>query len=454
MSYFVIIFCFALPCAILSAVIEPPRQGITLDSMFDFSVEVIEPIAQEGEEDVFIQPSSLLSSLVRLMDAVLCIVKGIKEEKAPQFSDDWEISFRDEFGWSSMPSVLDRPDAGSSDTSDSFLLNCSPSDMIDILSIPSPLGTAPQNLPTGNFRTRWPFLVERLQQTSNSRDIEAYEVLKLRFDRIFLDADTGISKKGKNDLKTIRKDSFRHGFREDSFEADYTSENLSQDCSEICGVYSLVKDPELGYIQGMMDLCMMLKLKGRMSNEEVFYGLSVLVEGVIQANVSNGSDLLERAFVWVQLYTHMFAQLEGLKSPTVFEKISQAFVVHDEMPIGHELGNKFYSFLLSAGMRGDPKEGMVPITDFVLLNGRAGLVSIFLANLSINLDLLETLVGEGNHFAASQIFANPFAARSKCTVESLLEKANQYLETRVGRTSFSQAVAILDAFGSRLVSSL
>lgn len=425
-----------------------------MDSILDYSVEDIQPIAQYGEEDVFIQPPSFIATLLWLIDAARCISRGGKDEAASQSSEDWELSFKNEFGWSSMPSVLDRPDAASSDTIDSFLLNCSPSDMIEILSFSSPMVKTPNNLPTGDLRTRWPFLVERLLQTSNSGDIEAYEVLKLRFDRMLLNVDTDLTTKARGDLRTIRKDSFRHGFRVESFEADYTSENLSQDCSEITGIYSLVKDPALGYIQGMMDLCMMLKLKGRMSNEDVFYGLSALVEEVIQANIKNGSDLLERAFVGVQIYTHMFAQLEGLKSPTVFEKISEAFVVHDEMPIGHELGNKFYSFLLSAGMRGDPKEGMVPITDFVLLNGRAGLISIFFANLSINLDLLESLVEKGNHFAASQIFANPFATRSKCTVESLLEKANQYLETKVGSNSFNKAVAILDAFGSRLVSSL
>jgi hypothetical protein len=172
-----------------------------------------------------------------------------------------------------------------------------------------------------------------------------------------------------------------------------------------------------------------------------------------------GEALSERAFLLMQLYTHMFSELKRLERPDVFERISLGFVTNFFMPIGHELGNKFYSFLLSGGIRGNPdsgigKEEMVPVTDFLLLHGRAGLIAIFMAHLDLNLAELEALEKKGDYGSASKLFADPYATGSKCSVESLIDKASEYLLVEVGTLSFHRAVAIIDSFATKLLAPL
>lgn len=447
-------FALCFPLSLSTALVRESTSIDDSDVLFGSLVTVESPRqVPEFETD---SSRTMFAAMMEFVETLCELAFHSKASYPIDVNEEPEEKLKKKLGWDCMPLVIDRALAENTDPSDAFLLYCSPACFSDLLEIDSENALLPSDLHSSDISVRWPWMVERLTQMY-SGSIESYETLRSRYSAL-LQSGADLPTKALLELKQIAKDSIRSGFRDLSFDDEYSREDLSVDCKEICGVYALVKEPVYGYTQGMIDLCMMLKLKGRMQNDEVFYGLTMYVESVIDLNVADGSTLTERAFVLVQLYMHLFVEMENLEKPTVFERISIAFVEEDQQPIGHELGNKFDQFLLSGGIRGNPgsqvgQEEVVPIADFVLLNGRPGLIAIFLANLSINLSVLESLMEkQGGHYEASRIFGNPFATGSACTVESLIEKANQYLMKRVGEVSFPRAIAIIDAYGKRLVS--
>lgn len=268
-----------------------------------------------------------------------------------------------------------------------------------------------------------------------------YEVQAQRFKDLM--AETSPNESVTKTMKQLEADSLRHGFPSEIFTEQYSPQQLAQDCIEVCGVYSLVVDLDFGYIQGMMDYCFAFKLFGKMSNEEAFYGLQAIAQAV--ARVSDGPATLdERSFIKSQLYIHMFAELNQLESPNVFEMIDTATTQQAEMLPGHLLSHAFNTFMLSAGFRGNPARvtpvDLAPVVDFVLSEGRPGLVACFFGGLQLNMAHIEGHLQSGRFFHAAEFVSDPFADGSSITVDDLLAAARAYMTRSVGSLSFRAAV--------------
>jgi hypothetical protein len=256
-------------------------------------------------------------------------------------------------------------------------------------------------------------------------------------------------------LIQIRKDSERHGFKHSDFEAPLTLETVTTDCIEVCAVYAIVADPAGGYIQGMMDYCFAFKVIGRMTNEEAFYGLTAMSK-VIARLVVPGTILSDRTFVYGQLFLHMYAEMNELEHPNLFEMIDSSAIHEQDMLPGHILANGFDAFTISAGFRADPKAfdsftKLAPLMDFIIRNGRAGLIAAFFAGLDYHRQNMEALVLSNKFNDAVRFVADPFSAGGPASLADLVSRAELYVNRAVGAVPFPTAVRIIDLLALDLV---
>ena len=229
-----------------------------------------------------------------------------------------------------------------------------------------------------------------------------------------------------------------------------------QDCTEVCSVYSIVVSPVFGYIQGMMDYCLALKMGDEeVTNAQALKGVATIVERIAQLSVD---DLTERSFVLAQLYIHMYEELHALERPSVFALISEAFVLREQLLPGHQLGAAFQTFFLSAGFRGNPKRvtkpELVPVIDFVLRHGRPGVIALLFSGLDLNRPAMESLLAVGKHGEAARFVADPFADGGFATVPELVSGAEAYMRSNVGSMPFASAVGTMDQLAEQFVPKL
>jgi hypothetical protein len=244
---------------------------------------------------------------------------------------------------------------------------------------------------------------------------------------------------GKQFTRVIEKDSTRHSYPSHLFTPSVTT-----DCVEVCEVYSLIANPEFGYIQGMMDFCHAFKIIGKMINEEAFHGLAAMTKLTARLDVPH-TDLTERTFAYGQLYIHMFAEMNGLQQGHIFELLDDRSVRENFMLPGHIMAGGFNAFTLSCGFRGVDPLAITPLMDFVVTTGRPGVIAIFFAGLELNTPIMTELINQGRVFDAVRYIADPLANGSQATVERLVDLAGQYLSRPVGTVSFPVAVEIMDS---------
>ncbi len=142
-----------------------------------------------------------------------------------------------------------------------------------------------------------------------------------------------------------------------------------------------------------------------------------------------------------------------MQSASIYARIQRAFVDLDNQLPGHQFGSSLQTFFISSGFRGAivEKAQLMPVIDFVLEHGRAGLIAIFFANLDLNRDVMETLLGQGKHGEAGRFIADPFAQGSRATIDNLIIMATTYINSRIGEVSFPSAVAMMDNLATHFV---
>lgn len=315
-----------------------------------------------------------------------------------------------------------------------------------------------EGLPDESVSARWG---RHIHSLSERRHIElpSYELMLARFNAIREGHIEGPSHTEET-LGQIAKDADRHGFQPASFDEEVSVDTLVRDCAEICGVYSIAAYPDFKYVQGVMDYCHQMRLMGRLSKEDVFYGVHLFVMEIVQLHVV-GKDLAERAFTLSQLLLHMYSEMNGLKSPSIFKRIEEAFVVENLQVRAHHLGNQMDRFIISAGARGDlsqlSREAFAPSIDFVLENGRPGLFAMLFAALDLNMEMMEVRLAadpDMGHDIASRFIGDPYAPGTAITPEAVVVRAREYMARRVGQVSFPTAVCMMDILAHELVPEL
>jgi hypothetical protein len=361
-------------------------------------------------------------------------------------SNDTEKDISDLLGWTRFPELFIRVDP-----KESFLrsIEASEYEPLNYIVMPSiaeqliELSKEPEQQPEEDT---WSSSIETHLENAGLA-VPNYATLLEDLDRI-------ISGKQNEHIKAtvdqITVDVERHGYPAEAFDIKITKESLIKDCFEVCSVYALVFDPKFGYLQGMADYCVGLKMIGGLTNEESFNGLVAIIRVIAQINVP-GFDLIERSFLNGQVFIHLFTEMNKLTmGDNIFNFMEVSAIREDGMLPGHILANQFDLFTISAGFRANPRRirnpaELAPIVDLVVRKGRAGFISIFLAGLEINMPIMHDLVRTGRWPEAVRFIADPFAPKSTVTVDELVHVANTYLVRTVGNVPFPTAISMIDA---------
>ena len=375
-----------------------------------------------------------------------------------------EPSIITRLGWRSFPAILDRLDPADYGMESFQMIGAPPAVHARLLDIESAPGgeSEIQYVALEPRPEHWVSLVRglnptfRLEADPNVPHCESASVADASYEAVLERLACLVSLKNRSTDKTIRQiavDAERHGFPASAFDSSSISaSDLMSDCAEVCSVYSLVIAPSFGYMQGMMDYCVGLKMGAGLSNADALLGLAAIVERVSQLSIG---DITERSFVLAQLYIHMYEELHAMEAPSLFDRIGQAFVDKEDQLPGHQFGAAFQAFFISSGFRGNPlqveKPQLLPIVDFVLHHGRPGLIALLFAGLDINLDVMATLMQQGKHGEASRFISDPFAPGTQATVEDLVLVADTYMRGRVGEVPFRTAVVIVDILAEHFV---
>ncbi len=111
------------------------------------------------------------------------------------------------------------------------------------------------------------------------------------------------------------------------------------------------------------------------------------------------------------------------------------------MQSGQILGDKFDQFILGAGFRSHSKHLLAPLIDFLLVNGRFGLIAFWFAGFDVNRGVMQSLVSQKRFPDATKFVADPLAQHI----------AQGYIDRRVGIHSFPQAITMMKTLASDAV---
>lgn len=419
------------------------RLDVVLVSTFALVAHAAEPAGTSASEPVV--PKGWTFPVARFttslwkgsIDFVYRLITP-KQEALVEPGPDFEKRVCDLLGWSQFPILMIREEcnvlpkqASAVDYDPIFIVETRDALFDEIQAFPP---HADQPDPELGWIGYIESILERAQVSLPNYDELVEEMKTIRDSRDPVVAET---------LKQIQKDSVRPGYLASRSDL----ESLTRDCTEVALVYSLEVDPQLGYIQGMMDYCFTLKALDAFSNEDAFAGLYAMTKHVAQLSVGSEAPLADRTFILGQLYFHLFSEMHQLERPNIFDLIDFESVSNFELLTGHFLATGFHMFTISAGFRGNRYGALNPrpVIDFVLRHGRAGMIAIFLAGLEVNQPLMQQMLGKIDFPEAVFLIGDPFARGTTVTVEELITRAETYMHRTIGILTFEQAVHAIDA---------
>lgn len=217
----------------------------------------------------------------------------------------------------------------------------------------------------------------------------------------------------------------------------------AEDCMEITLAYALGFNPQMGYSQGMVDWCFLLKSVGELDNAQTFRLLIHMNEDIAKLFNRNSphTESFTRSHALVQMYSQIYSWIKP-EFGDILVLLDKQAIEDGQLP--WELpANILEQHTLSMGTRGATVEETVPIMNYVLVHGRAGLMALFFAKLELNYLNVMTVLGteSGSHRATQLLNAHiPIGFMAG----DLIEKADEYLESFVGLVQFDQTIEILD----------
>ena len=438
--------------------------SIEMKTEEELSMETTTSPAAAQQSSIWVRTAVQMVSILYDVYSWTFTRREAEKADAIKVEEDEEPSIITRLGWRSFPAILDRLDPVNYGMESFEMIDAPASVHARLWNVQSAPGVESdiQYVALEPRPEHWTSLVRglnptfRLEADPTVPHCESASVSDASYEAVLERLACLVSLNNRSTDKTIRQiavDAERHGFPASAFDSSSISaSDLMSDCAEVCSVYSLVIAPSFGYMQGMMDYCVGLKMGGSLSNADALLGIAAIVERVSQLSIG---DITERSFVLAQLYIHMYEELHAIEAPSLFDRIGQAFVDKEDQLPGHQFGAAFQAYFISSGFRGNPlqvaKPELLPIVDFVLHHGRPGLIALLFAGLDINLDVMATLMQQGKHGEASRFISDPFAPGTQATVEDLVLVADTYMRGRVGEVPFRTAVVIVDILAEHFV---
>ena len=380
----------------------------------------------------------LMFLVLSAVSLVSMLITGSKEGAANAYREGSE-ELRTLLGWTSFPLITPRTEGQllrGAAISSPILLDESLISRFVAAARAEKL-TAPSEVNLTVDVSQWPVFVQQLAAESNL-PLADFVAMSRKADAILGDASDPRHAAAVTVSEEIRIDTDRPG--------EGANRSLSDTCLRIVSAYSIGVAPEFGYIQGMADLCMLLRGIGPLDEISAFQGLIVLTEVVSQLNVNGRRDVFDRFNLLSQLYGHMFSEMH---SSDLLGLIADGFAHCSLDPI-EMIGRSFGVFSTYAGARGTgmPAAIRLQLGNFILRTGRPGLIALWFAGLELNESVLRAHIAANDLLPIHHLLHDPLGAGSGTTVEALITRAFEIMNRQIGQVSFKTAVRTLDALGT------